>query len=154
VGSQRQGADPVSTVLKQLDGNLDWTTALGDAFVNQQADVLKSIQTLRAQAKAAGNLDSGKEQTVTVTANNDITIDPADPEKIYVPQYSPAVYEAAPAQPAAATTVVAPEGSTVTTEGTTTVVRRRRRKPYYPPPAYPSAYPYYPSNGRGSSPRD
>src|SRR5689334_1873707 len=114
------------TVLKQLDGNLDWTTALGDAFVNQQADVLKSIQTLRAQAKAAGHLETGKEQTVTVSADNDITITPTNPEEIYVPQYSPAVYAAAPAQPAApaeGNTVVVPEGSTVTTtEGTTTVV--------------------------------
>ena len=54
------------------------------------------------QAKAAGNLESGKEQTVTVTANNDITIEPTDPQTVYVPQYSPAVYEAAPAQPAEA----------------------------------------------------
>ena len=111
-------------MLKQLDQNLDWTTALGDAFVNQQADVMESIQRTARPGKGGRNLESGKEQTVTVTADNDITIEPTDPQKIYVPQYTAAVYEAAPAGrgPAAApatggTTVVAPEGSTVVTQG-------------------------------------
>src|SRR5664279_5132303 len=99
---------------------------------------MESIQVLRAQAKAAGNLDSGKEQTVTVTAENNITIEPTDPQKIYVPEYTPAVYEAAPAAaaPAEGTTVVAPAGSTVVTQGTTTVVTTPATTAPYPADYY------------------
>ncbi|MFO1061162.1 MAG: DUF3300 domain-containing protein [Dongiaceae bacterium] len=129
------------TVLAQMDKNLDWTSALGNAFVSQQEDVLAAIQELRAQAQAAGNLASGEQQTVNVTSTNNITIDPTDPEKVYVPQYAPTVYESAPApapaSAAAGETVVAPAGSTVVTGGETTVVTQ--------PPAYAEPYPapYY-----------
>jgi hypothetical protein len=129
------------TVLKQLDQNLEWTSSLGDAFVNQQEDVMQSIQRLREQAKAAGNLATSKEQTVTVTTDNNITIEPTDPQTIYVPQYTPAVYEAAPAQPAA------------TTETTTVVMAPAETT--YAPPAYDTAYPYpypypYPAYSSGA----
>jgi hypothetical protein len=134
------------SVLAQLDKNLQWTQALGNAFVNQQADVLAAVQALRAQAKAAGHLDSGEQQIVTVAENDAISIEPADPQKVYVPQYTPAVYQSAPAEaPAAAaqSTVVAPPGSTVVTGGETTVVTPPA--PAYPAPAYPAPYstPYY-----------
>src|SRR5215472_15908218 len=46
------------SVLDQMAKNLAWTSALGDAAYNQQKDVMASIQRLRAQAKAAGNLKS------------------------------------------------------------------------------------------------
>ena len=39
-------------------------SALGDAFYNQQADVMASVQRLRKQAKDAGNLKSSSQQTV------------------------------------------------------------------------------------------
>src|SRR5664279_6544144 len=44
------------TVLDQMAKNLAWTSALGDAAFNQQADVMTAIQKLRQEAKAAGNL--------------------------------------------------------------------------------------------------
>jgi hypothetical protein len=49
---------------------------------------MNAIQTLRADAKNAGNLKSTPEQTVT-TEGQTIEIQPANPEVVYVPQYSP-----------------------------------------------------------------
>ena len=40
------------SVLDNLSKNLSWTSSLGEAFHNQQADVMTAIQTLRAKAKA------------------------------------------------------------------------------------------------------
>ena len=37
-------------VLKWMDDNLDWTTELGQAFLNQPQDVMDSIQRLRQSA--------------------------------------------------------------------------------------------------------
>jgi hypothetical protein len=39
-----------------MDQNLEWTTQVGEAFLDQPADVMNTIQQLRAQAIAAGNL--------------------------------------------------------------------------------------------------
>jgi hypothetical protein len=81
------------TVLNWMDNNLAWTTELGVAFTSQQADVMDSIQRLRSQAEALGNLQSTPQENVT---NDDgiIDIDPADPNDIYVPDYQPdQIYE-------------------------------------------------------------
>jgi hypothetical protein len=75
-------------VLQYLSANLDWTQALGAAFLNQQADVLNAIQVLRARAMAAGVLASTPQQQVAETGN-DIYIEPVDPQVIYVPEYDP-----------------------------------------------------------------
>ena len=84
------------SVLKWMDDNLNWTTALGQAFVNQQAEVMKSIQRLRAAASKLGNLQSSPQQQVVADSGN-IEIVPADPQMIYVPVYQPAqVYYDAP----------------------------------------------------------
>ena len=52
------------TVLHQIAQSLAWTSSLGEAYHNQQADVMTAIQTLRAQAQKAGNLKSGSQITV------------------------------------------------------------------------------------------
>jgi hypothetical protein len=75
-------------VLKWMDDNLAWTTALGQAFLNQPADVMDSIQRLRAQAQALGNLQTTPQQQV-IADDGFIEIVPADPEVIYVPVYQP-----------------------------------------------------------------
>jgi hypothetical protein len=75
-------------VLKWMDDNLEWTTELGQAFVNQQADVMDSIQRLRAQAQGLGNLESSPQQEV-IADDGDIDIVPANPDVIYVPVYQP-----------------------------------------------------------------
>src|SRR5512146_1249804 len=52
------------TVLKMMDENLAWTTDLGRAFLSQPADVMESIQHLRAQAQDFGNLKSTPQENV------------------------------------------------------------------------------------------
>src|ERR1700756_2902060 len=52
------------TVLQNMAKNLSWTSELGEAYHNQQADVMKAVQTLRSKAEAAGNLKSTEQQTV------------------------------------------------------------------------------------------
>ena len=47
------------SVLDKMSQSLAWTSSLGEAYHNQAADVMTAVQTLRAQAKAAGNLKSG-----------------------------------------------------------------------------------------------
>ena len=68
---------------------IDRTEGLGDAMLAQTDDVLDSVQRLRAQADATGNLESNEAQTVEVEEDN-IAIAPADPEVVYVPGYDPA----------------------------------------------------------------
>lgn len=76
------------TVLANLDKNLSWTSELGDANFNQQADVMKAIQDMRHQAQKAGNLKTTPQQTVTDEGDN-VEIQPAEPDVVYVPEYDP-----------------------------------------------------------------
>jgi hypothetical protein len=82
-------------VLSNLDKNLSWTSALGEAYFNQQQDVLDAVQDLRQRAQAAGNLQSSAQETVT-SQDQTIAIEPADPEVIYVPAYNPWVVYGGP----------------------------------------------------------
>jgi hypothetical protein len=84
------------SVLANLANNLTWTSSLGEAYHNQQAEVMAAIQTLRAQAKAAGNLKSTPQITVTQQAPQTIVIQPANPQIVYVPVYNPAVIYGVP----------------------------------------------------------
>jgi uncharacterized membrane protein YgcG len=84
------------SVLDNLAKNLTWTSSLGEAYHNQSAEVMTAIQTLRAQAKAAGNLKSSPQITVVQQAPQTIVIQPANPQIVYVPQYNPAVIYGAP----------------------------------------------------------
>ncbi|HEY9807401.1 MAG TPA: DUF3300 domain-containing protein, partial [Candidatus Obscuribacterales bacterium] len=84
-----------SSVLANLDTNLSWTSALGDAYFNQQQDVLDAIQVLRARAQAVGNLESTTQQTVA-NQGTTISIEPADPNVCYVPTYNPLSVYGAP----------------------------------------------------------
>ncbi len=103
-------------VVKMMSNDLDWTSALGEAVVADQGAVLEGIQSFRRRAQAAGNLKSDDKQVVKAEQEI-ILIEPANPEVIYVPQYTP---------------------STVVTVGVAPVYG------YYPAP-YPSYYyPYAP----------
>jgi hypothetical protein len=79
------------SVLDNLAKNLTWTSSLGEAYHNQSADVMAAIQTLRAQAKAKGNLQSSPQITVVQQTPQTIVIQSANPQVVYVPQYNPAV---------------------------------------------------------------
>jgi len=80
------------SVLGNMDKNISWTSSLGDAYFNQEQDVMNAIQVMRAKAQQSGNLQSTPQQTVTQQGSN-IVIQPANPEVVYVPAYDPwAVY--------------------------------------------------------------
>jgi len=75
-------------VLKQLNADVNWTTALGNAFLAQQQDVMQAVQVLRQQAQQSGKLASTPQEAVT-NDQGAIDITPANPDQIYVPQYNP-----------------------------------------------------------------
>ncbi|HKB14509.1 MAG TPA: DUF3300 domain-containing protein, partial [Planctomycetota bacterium] len=81
----------VPEVLTKLSENLEWTQDLGDAFLGQEAKLLDVVQKMRSKAHEAGNLETTKEQKVTVQEDKIIVIESSDPEVIYVPSYSPTV---------------------------------------------------------------
>jgi Protein of unknown function (DUF3300) len=76
------------TVLGNMDKNLSWTSSLGDAYYNQQQEVMDAVQVMRQKAQAAGNLKTTEQQTVT-TEGPAIEIAPVNPEIVYVPAYDP-----------------------------------------------------------------
>jgi hypothetical protein len=75
-------------VIASMSADLDWTAALGEAVVADQGEVLQAVQAFRRKTQSAGNLKSDSKQTVVVEKEV-ITIVPANPEVIYVPQYNP-----------------------------------------------------------------
>ncbi|EEA04537.1 hypothetical protein BH160DRAFT_0069 [Burkholderia sp. H160] len=81
---------PFPQVLKMLDGNIEWTEHLGDAFLASNPAVMDSIQRLRQRAQAAGTLQSIPEEAVN-QVGQDITIQPANADTVYVPVYNPTV---------------------------------------------------------------
>jgi uncharacterized membrane protein YgcG len=76
------------TVLGNMDKNLSWTSSLGDAYYNQQQAVLDAIQVMRQRAQDAGNLKTTPQQNVS-TQDSTITIQPSEPDVVYVPAYDP-----------------------------------------------------------------
>ncbi len=68
----------------------DWTAALAYAVTNQQPEVMKAVQQYREKAYQAGNLRSGEQMEVT-REQEQICIQPTDPEVVYVPSYDPEV---------------------------------------------------------------
>ncbi len=97
-------------IIDMMCNELGWTEELGQAYVNDQAGVLESVQRLRAQAKDVGNLASSEQMKVETEVQEGqevITVSPPSPQVVYVPQYDPvAAYAPAPAStvPAATTT--------------------------------------------------
>jgi hypothetical protein len=92
---------PFPQVLEMLNAQLEWTQQLGYAMQNQQAEVFDAIQRLRARAQSTGSLQSSPQQIVRTEAApppppgaadpraQNIVIDPADPNFVYVPTYDP-----------------------------------------------------------------
>jgi hypothetical protein len=86
------------SVLANMDKNLSWTSALGDAYYNQAQDVMDAVQVMRQKAQQAGNLQSTPQQTVT-TQGSTIVIQPAQPDIVYVPAYNPWIVYGYPITP-------------------------------------------------------
>jgi len=79
-------------VLKRLNQEVRWTTELGNAFMEQEEDVMQAIQRMRQKASANGALHSTAQQTVRTSTENGktfIVIEPASPDVVYVPVYNP-----------------------------------------------------------------
>ena len=98
-GAKQQNWDPsvqvlagFPNVLALLTRNMQWTAALGQAFMAQPTDVMNSIQYLRAQARANGRLANTPELSVNTQFQNGqsaIQIEPVNPQMMYVPAYNP-----------------------------------------------------------------
>src|SRR5215831_16186042 len=79
-------------VLRRLNEDVNWTTNLGNAFLNQQEDVMSAIQQMRLSAEQNGRLSSTPQQQVITTVDSGqqvVEIVPTNPEVIYVPVYDP-----------------------------------------------------------------
>ena len=92
-------------LLHYMASNAGWMNELGDAFVNQQVDIMTAIQALRGQVLAAGSLVSNDQQQVIVDGST-IEIVPANPQIIYLPVYDPQVVYVVPQYPVG--TVITP----------------------------------------------
>ena len=78
------------TVLADMAQHVEWTDAMGTVMLAQSDAVMEAVQTMRQQAINSGALISNEAQTVEV-ADNEVIIQPADPQVVYVPQYDPQV---------------------------------------------------------------
>jgi len=79
-------------VMNLLTRDIQWTTALGNAFLSQQADLMDAIQRLRSQARDNGRLTNTPQERVTYeqqNGQNAIVIQPTDPQMVYPPAYNP-----------------------------------------------------------------
>ena len=77
-------------ILGMLDEKIGWTQDLGDAFLEQQAQVMDTVQYLRRKAYAAGNLQSSDQFRVDIR-DSSFVIEFANPEIVYLPYYNPLV---------------------------------------------------------------
>jgi hypothetical protein len=86
------------SVVSRMADEIDWTEQLGDAVLAQTDDVLDSIQRMRSRAVATGYLADNEAQVIEEDPETDnISIEPADPEVVYVPSYdSTAAFTTAP----------------------------------------------------------
>jgi hypothetical protein len=112
--AQQQGFDPAfialtnfPQVLDMMAQNIDDYAAIGAAFSADQGTVTASIQRLRAQAYAAGTLQSNSQQQVEVqqpAGQTIYVIQPANPQVVYVPVYNPTVVYVKPSTSAVVVT--------------------------------------------------
>jgi hypothetical protein len=89
-----QSMAAVPEVVKRLADDIQWTTQLGDAFLDQQSDVMDAVQRMRKKAEDKGALKSNEQQKVetkVVEEKTVIVVQQTNPEVVYVPSYSPTV---------------------------------------------------------------
>ena len=77
-------------VLEMMNDKLEWTQQLGDAFLANEAKVMQTVQTLRAEGVGGGQPAEHEQQKVVVQERT-IIIEPAQPQTVYVPVYNPTV---------------------------------------------------------------
>ena len=94
----------VPAVIEKMNDDLSWTMDLGQAFLDQQKEVMDTVQTLRGKAQTMGTLKTTPQQVVVVTntiiektveqrvvfvTNTVVQIQPSNPQIVYVPTYDP-----------------------------------------------------------------
>lgn len=97
-----QSLAAIPELTKRLADDIQWTNDLGNAFLAQQSDVMDAVQRMRKKAQAQGALTSNEQQKVetkVVESKQVIVVQPAKPEVIYVPVYSPTVVYGPPVYP-------------------------------------------------------
>jgi len=88
--------------VKRLADDIQWTADLGNAFLAQQSDVMDAVQRMRRKAKDNNALASSEQQKVetkVIETKEVIVIEPAKPDVIYVPSYSPTYVYGPPVYP-------------------------------------------------------
>lgn len=100
------------SLIAKMDADLEWTTQLGQAFLDQPQELMDAIQRMRLKAQQAGTLRNSDQQVIVVTnsivertvdqqvvvvTNTIVEIQPSNPEVVYVPSYPPTVYYPPPA---------------------------------------------------------
>ena len=97
-----QSMAAVPDVVKRLADDIQWTTQLGDAFLDNQGDVMDAVQRMRKKAEDKGALKSNEQQVVENKVVEDktiIVVQPSNPEVVYVPSYNPTVVYPPPVYP-------------------------------------------------------
>jgi len=97
-----QSMAAVPDAANRLADDIQWATDLGNAFLAQQEDVMDAVQRMRKKAQDNGALESNEQQVVeteVVEEKTVIIVQPAQPEVIYVPTYSPTVVYGPPIYP-------------------------------------------------------
>lgn len=94
-------------MLQTMNDDLTWTMDLGQAFLDQQKELMDTIQMLRGKANSSGVLKTTPQQVIVVTntviektieqqvvyvTNTVVQIQPSNPQVIYVPTYPPSIY--------------------------------------------------------------
>ena len=80
---------PFPDVLRKLAKYATWSHQLGEAVEMQKADVMDAVQRMRRVAHKNGYLNS--DDKVSVTVNENVSIQPVREEYVYVPEYDPHV---------------------------------------------------------------
>ena len=95
------------TLIQMMNDDLSWTMDLGQAFLEQQKELMDTIQRLRGKATTTGVLQTTPQQVIVVTntviertveqqvvyvTNTVVQIQPANPQVVYVPTYPPTIY--------------------------------------------------------------
>jgi hypothetical protein len=85
---------PFPGVLGMMASDMNWTTDLGNAFLDQQQDVMDAVQRERRKAYNYGYLRSNGQ--IIVGNGPYITIAPVNPGYVVVPYYDPGIVFFAP----------------------------------------------------------
>ena len=76
-----QSMAAVPDVVKRLADDIQWTTQLGDAFLDQQNDVMDAVQRMRKKAEDKGALTSNEQQKVETKVVEDKTVIVVQPDE-------------------------------------------------------------------------